>query len=113
MPFDAAILDVMLPGMDGISALDEIRKIDDDLPVLMITAFASVENAIAAMKRGAFDYITKPFKNDEVLVVLRNALAQRRLVAENRALKQNLQARTHIASTTSSAAARACGRCST
>src|SRR3954465_1835946 len=63
MPFDAAILDVMLPGMDGISALDEIRKIDDDLPVMMITAFASVENAIAAMKRGAYDYITKPFKN--------------------------------------------------
>ncbi|MDP2956187.1 MAG: sigma-54 dependent transcriptional regulator, partial [Longimicrobiales bacterium] len=53
----------------------------------------SVENAIAAMKRGAFDYITKPFKNDEVLVVLRNALKQRRLVAENRALRQNLQAR--------------------
>jgi DNA-binding NtrC family response regulator len=91
-PFDAAIVDVMLPGMDGIAALDEIRKIDDDLPVLMITAFASVENAIAAMKRGAYDYITKPFKNDEVLVVLRNALAQRRLVAENKALRQNLQA---------------------
>jgi DNA-binding NtrC family response regulator len=86
MPFDAAIVDMMMPGMDGISALDEIKKIDDDLPVLMITAFASVENAIAAMKRGAYDYITKPFKNDEVLVVLRNALAQRRLVAENRAL---------------------------
>ena len=93
MPFDAAIVDVMMPGMDGISTLDELKKIDDDLPVLMITAFASVENAIAAMKRGAFDYITKPFKNDEVLVVLRNALAQRRLVAENRALRQNLQAR--------------------
>ena len=92
MPLDAAIVDVMMPGMDGISALDEIRKIDDDLPVLMITAFASVENAIVAMKRGAFDYITKPFKNDEVLVVLRNALAQRRLVVENRALRQNLQA---------------------
>ena len=59
----------------------------------MITAFASVESAIAAMKRGAFDYITKPFKNDEVLVVLRNALEQRRLVAENRALRQNLQER--------------------
>ena len=92
MPFDAAIVDMMMPGMDGIAALDELKKIDDDLPVLMITAFASVENAIAAMKRGAFDYITKPFKNDEVLVVLRNALAQRRLVAENRALRQNLQA---------------------
>src|SRR5919112_310297 len=95
MPFDAAIVDVMLPGMDGIGALDELKKIDDDLPVMMITAFASVENAIAAMKRGAYDYITKPFKNDEVLVVLRNALAQRRLVAENVTLKQNLQARYH------------------
>ena len=92
LPFDAAIVDMMMPGMDGISTLDELKKIDDDLPVLMITAFATVENAIAAMKRGAFDYITKPFKNEEVLVVLRNALAQRRLVAENRALRQNLQA---------------------
>ena len=90
--FDAAIVDMMMPGMDGISALDELKKIDDDLPVLMITAFASVENAIAAMKRGAFDYITKPFKNDEVLGVLRNAVAQRRLVTENRTLRQNLQA---------------------
>jgi len=92
MPFDAAIVDVMLPGMDGVQALDELKKIDDDLPVLMITAYASVESAIAAMKRGAFDYISKPFKNDEVLAVLRNALAQKRLVAENRALRQNLQA---------------------
>ena len=61
----------------------------------MITAFASVENAITAMKRGAFDYITKPFKNDEVLVVLRNAMERRRLVAENQALRQNLQERYH------------------
>src|SRR5688572_15117590 len=82
----------MMPGMDGIAVLDELKKHDDELPVLMITAFASVENAIAAMKRGAYDYISKPFKNDEVLAALRNALAQRRLVAENRALRQKLQA---------------------
>ena len=68
--------------------LEELRKLDDDLPVLMITAFASVETAIAAMKRGAFDYITKPFKNDEVLVVVRNAVERRQLVAENTALRQ-------------------------
>ena len=90
--FDAAIVDIMMPGMDGMAALDELKKIDDELPVLMITAFASVESAITAMKRGAFHYITKPFKNDEVLAVVRNALAQRRLVAENRVLRQNLQA---------------------
>src|SRR4029450_4516243 len=60
--FDAAIVDVMMPGLDGIATLQELRKLDDDLPVLMITAFASVETAIAAMKLGAFDYITRPFR---------------------------------------------------
>src|SRR5262245_1900064 len=92
LSFDAVIADIMMPGMDGMTALDELKKIDEDLPVIMITAFASVESAITAMKRGAFHYITKPFKNDEVLAVVRNALAQRRLVAENRVLRQNLQA---------------------
>ena len=90
--FEAAIVDVMMPGMDGIATLDELKRIDEELPVLMITAFASVETAISAMKRGAFDYITKPFKNDEVLVVVRNAVERRRLMAENTALRQNLQA---------------------
>ena len=92
MPFDAVILDVMMPGIDGIATLEELKKLDDDLPVLMITAFASVETAISAMKRGAFDYITKPFKNDEVLVVVRNAVERRQLKAENVALRQTLQA---------------------
>src|ERR687895_1872413 len=92
IPFDAAIVDVMMPGIDGMTTLESLKKLDDELAVLMITAFASVENAINAMKRGAFDYITKPFKNDEVLVVLRNAVERRRLMAENTALRQNLQA---------------------
>ena len=91
LPFDAAIVDVMLPGMDGITALDELRRINSELPVVMITAFASVENAIDAMKRGAFDYITKPFKNDEVVVVVKNALERGRLVQENRLLRQTVQ----------------------
>jgi len=90
--YDAAIVDVMMPGLDGIGVLEELKKLDDDLPVVMITAFASVETAISAMKHGAFDYITKPFKNDEVLVVVRNAVERRRLVAENTALRQSLQA---------------------
>jgi two-component system response regulator PilR (NtrC family) len=90
--FDAAVVDVMMPGMDGLTALGELKKLDEDLPIVMITAFASVETAISAMKSGAFDYITKPFKNDEVLVVLRNAVERRRLMAENTALRQTLQA---------------------
>jgi len=91
-PFDAAIVDVMMPGMDGLAMLEELKKLDEDLPVLMVTAYASVETAITAMKRGAFDYITKPFKNDEVMVVVRNAVERRQLMAENTALRQNLQA---------------------
>src|SRR5690554_3056382 len=63
LPFDAVIVDMMMPGMDGLAVLEELRKQDEELPVIMITAYASMENAIAAMKRGAFDYITKPFKN--------------------------------------------------
>jgi DNA-binding NtrC family response regulator len=89
---DAAIIDLMMPGLGGIAVLDELKKIDELLPVLMITAFASVENAFIAGESGAFDYITKPFKNDKVLAVLRNAVERRRLMAENTALKQNLQA---------------------
>jgi two-component system response regulator PilR (NtrC family) len=95
LPFDAVIADMMMPGMDGMRVLEELHKHDEELPVVMITAFASMEGAITAMKKGAFDYITKPFKNDEVLVVLRNAIERRRLVAENVALRQNLQARYH------------------
>jgi DNA-binding NtrC family response regulator len=94
-PFDAAILDIMMPGINGIETLDELKRIDEDLAVLIITAYASVESAISAMKNGAFDYITKPFKNDEVLVVVRNALERRRLVNENRNLRQNIQERYH------------------
>ena len=91
VPFDVAIVDVMMPGMDGMATLEALKKLDDELAVVMVTAYASVENAITAMKSGAFDYITKPFKNDEVLVVVRNAIERRRLVAENRTLRQNLQ----------------------
>src|SRR5246500_1655527 len=95
LPFDAAIVDIMMPGLDGIATLDELKRIDEDLAVMIITAYASVESAISAMKAGAFDYITKPFKNDEVIVVVRNAMERRRLVNENRNLRQNIQERYH------------------
>jgi DNA-binding NtrC family response regulator len=90
-PFDAVILDVMLPDMGGLEVLDELKKSDPDLVVLMITAFASLETAITAMKKGAFDYITKPFKHEEVLHILKNALNQRRLQDENRQLRTALR----------------------
>src|SRR6202022_3305656 len=68
LPFDAAIVDIMMPGLDGIATLDELKRIDEALAVILIPAYASVESAISAMKTGAFDYITKPFKNDQVAV---------------------------------------------
>ena len=95
LPFDAVIVDVMMPGIDGLQVLEELKKQDDNLPVLMITAFASMDTAIKAMKLGAFDYITKPFKNDEVLVVLRNAIEHRRLRDENTQLRSDAARRLH------------------
>src|SRR5438132_13298045 len=91
LPVDAALVDIMMPGIDGIATLDELKRIDEDLAVIIITAYASVGSALAAMKSGAFDYITKPFKNEEVIVVVRNAMERRRLVHENRSLRQNIQ----------------------
>ena len=91
----AAIVDVMMPGIGGMATLDELRKLDGELPVIMLTAHGSVDSAKQAIRAGAFDYITKPFKNDEVLKVLRNAVERRRLALENRTLRQSLQARTH------------------
>ncbi len=89
--FNAVIVDVMLPEIGGLEVLEELKRGDAELVVLMITAFASVETAIAAMKNGAFDYITKPFKHEEVLHILRNGLNQRRLLDENRQLRTALK----------------------
>jgi DNA-binding NtrC family response regulator len=94
-PVDAVLLDLMLPDKNGIEVLDEIRRVDDELPVIMITAFGTIESAVAATKQGAFYYFTKPFKNDEVLAVLRNAVERRRLVRENRELRDRLRAGAH------------------
>jgi two-component system response regulator PilR (NtrC family) len=88
--FDGAIVDVMLPDLSGIEVLEELKRIDPDLVVLMITAFAKVETAIAAIKKGAFDYVAKPFKHEELLHSLGNALHQRRLLDENRQLRSAL-----------------------
>src|ERR1700741_1299153 len=95
LTFDAAIVDIMMPGLDGIATLDELKRIDEDLAVVIITAYGSIESAISAMKPGAFHSTPKPFKNEEVLVVVRNAIERRRLVHENRNLRQNIQERYH------------------
>jgi two-component system response regulator PilR (NtrC family) len=88
--FDVLLLDLMLPDRPGMEVLREVRERDPDLAVIMITAFATVQNAVEAMLAGAFHYLTKPFKNPEVLVLVANALERRALREENRSLRKAL-----------------------
>src|SRR5262245_878987 len=92
-PWDAILLDVMLPDANGLDVLRWIRERDPDTAVLMITAFGTVENAVNAMKLGAFHYLTKPFKNEEVRVLVEQAVRTTRLRAENKNLKRELEQR--------------------
>jgi two-component system response regulator PilR (NtrC family) len=87
---DLVILDIMLPGISGIDTLRSIRVSNPGLPVIVITAFSSIDGAIEAMKHGAFHYIPKPFKNEEVVLTVNKALEQRRLSTENERLKAEL-----------------------
>jgi len=88
--FDLLIIDLMLPGMGGLDLLRMIKRQDPEQAVVMITAFGSVETAVQAMKEGAFHYLTKPFRHEEVLLTVRNALSQKSLLSENRALRRAL-----------------------
>jgi len=73
--FDLVLSDIKMPGMGGLSLLEKIKDIDNSIPVIMITAYASPENAVFAMKSGAFDYITKPFKVDEIIKIIKSAIS--------------------------------------
>ena len=87
---DLVILDIMLPGISGIDTLRSMRISNPHLPVIIITAFSSIDGAIEAMKHGAYHYIPKPFKNEEVIITVNKALEQRRLSNENERLKAEL-----------------------
>lgn len=89
--FDLLITDLMMPEMDGLRLLELAREEDPDLAVLVITGYSTVETAVEAMKKGAFDYLPKPFKIDQIKVIIDKALKQRRLMEENRRLRQELK----------------------
>ncbi|MBU1186348.1 MAG: sigma-54 dependent transcriptional regulator [Acidobacteria bacterium] len=88
--FDLVLLDLLMPGMNGIDVLKELKKRHPDIVIIIITAYASVESAITAMKIGAYDYIQKPFKHDELLLTVKRAISHKDLQDENIRLKGEL-----------------------
>jgi two-component system, NtrC family, response regulator len=90
---DVVITDMKMPGMDGMAFLDRIHIQHPDLPIIMMTAYGSVEKAVEAMKKGAFDYILKPFKNQELKLTIRKAIDHYLLIRRNRYLTRELQDR--------------------
>ncbi len=88
--YEVVLLDIKMPGMDGMELQEHIRRIDPQAAVIMITAFASVDTAVRALKQGAFDYVTKPVDPDELSHLVLRALEQRRLREENAQLRETI-----------------------
>ncbi|MGB9180236.1 MAG: sigma-54 dependent transcriptional regulator [Pyrinomonadaceae bacterium] len=87
------LTDIRMTGMDGLALLDRIKDIDSEALVIVMTAYSSVDSAVAALRKGAYDYITKPFVNEDLLQSVKNAIRQRELFRENRALRRELDRR--------------------
>jgi DNA-binding NtrC family response regulator len=88
---EVLLTDLKMPGMEGLELMRRAHQLDPDLPVIVITAFASIESAVGAVKEGAFDYLPKPFTANQLRVAVDRALRQRELRLENRNLRQPLQ----------------------
>jgi DNA-binding NtrC family response regulator len=86
--FDLLIADLKMPGMDGIELIDEIRKIDKHIPILIITAYGSLESAEEAIHKGAYDYITKPFRKEQILIAINRSLEWKEMKREIDYLKK-------------------------
>jgi two-component system response regulator AtoC len=89
--WDVLLVDLKMPGMDGIEVLTEVKKFDQDIPVIIMTAYATVDSAVRAMKEGAYDYIVKPFNPEEIGLAIRKIIAYQDLLKENIYLRQELE----------------------
>ncbi len=89
--FDIVIADLKMPGLDGIELLESIKQVDEDIPVIIITAYGTVESAAETMHKGAFDFITKPFRKEQILYTIDRAFKWVKLQKENRMLKERLK----------------------
>ena len=91
MPFDMVITDIKMPRMDGTALLKKITEMEIPCPVVFITAFATVESAVEAMRQGAVDYITKPFEEERILLTVERTVSLSRIMVENRDLRQEIR----------------------
>lgn len=91
------LTDIKMGGMDGLELLDRIKAIDEEAIVIVMTAYSSVDSAIAALRKGVYDYITKPFVNEDLLQTVKNALRTKELFRENRALRRELNQKYNFA----------------
>ncbi len=89
--FNVMLVDMKMPGMDGIQFLHEAKKLQPQTPVIIMTAYASVDTAVEAMKQGAYDYITKPFNPDEIIMIIKKILEHQNLLQENIYLRLQLK----------------------
>jgi DNA-binding NtrC family response regulator len=89
-PYDLIITDLRMPDVDGIELIEKVKQIDDQIPFMIITAYGTIESAVEAMRKGAFDYITKPFRQEQILLTIEKVMKWRRLQKENIALKAEL-----------------------
>ncbi|MFH1146337.1 MAG: response regulator [Pseudomonadota bacterium] len=89
--FDMVITDLRMPDKDGIEIIEESREKGVDVPFVVITAYGTIESAIEAMKKGAFDYITKPFRKEQILLTIERAMKFRRLQRENEWLRNEVE----------------------
>jgi len=96
---DLVLLDIRLPGLSGLEVLAKLKKIDSELPVIMITAFGDITSAVNAMKKGAYDYLTKPFDNDELILNIKKALNTKHLAEEVQNLRVQLDDKQKIVKT--------------
>ena len=85
------LTDIKMSGRDGLELLDQIKTIDEDAIVIVMTAYSSVDTAVAALRKGAYDYIAKPFVNEDLLQTIKNAVGHRQLFQENRVLRRELR----------------------
>ena len=91
--YDLVLLDLMLPGKSGMDVYKDMRRVDPTLPVVIITAMGGVETAVTAIKEGCYDYVTKPWDNEKLIVIVCNAIKQRQLASENAHLRRALRER--------------------